>query len=45
MGAENMLSTSTLLGFLLTLVRVSGVFAFVPKCLRAKSWLQNAERG
>jgi flagellar biosynthetic protein FliR len=30
MGAENMLSASTLFGFLLTLMRVSGVFVFVP---------------
>jgi flagellar biosynthetic protein FliR len=30
MGGDNVLSTSTLLGFLLTLVRVAGVFVFVP---------------
>ena len=30
MGGELVLSTATLLGFLLTLVRVSGVFVFVP---------------
>jgi flagellar biosynthetic protein FliR len=30
MGGESALSISTLLGFLLTLVRVSGVFVFVP---------------
>jgi len=30
MAVDNMLSTATLLGFLLTLVRVSGVFVFVP---------------
>ena len=30
MGGELILSTATLLGFLLTLVRVSGVFIFVP---------------
>ena len=30
MGAEDLLSISTLLGFFLTLVRVAGVFLFVP---------------
>lgn len=30
MGGELVLSTATLLGFLVTLARVSGVFVFVP---------------
>lgn len=30
MGGNNVLSTATLMGFLLTLVRVAGVFVFVP---------------